>query len=190
MSADKKRDNYKRVLCRLSKNAQNEDMDLQEALVTLEELEKYWEKFEDAQLEVDEMGGKSEGGEMEVGQKLFFEAKIRLRITINKLTPQPEIHQPPINQQNNALPARRINTKMKIGAITLPKFSGDYRDWTSFQDLFTSLVRNDETISPAQKMYLLKAHVTGEAEALIKGFPVTDANFEIAWTLLKKRFEN
>lgn len=115
----KKRDNFKKALTRLSNNSQNEEMSLQEAPVSLEELEKYWEKFEEAQLEVDEETGKPGEAEMVSGQKLFFEAKIRFRIIMNTATPPP----PVLNQQNAApinmqLPAPRINTKMKIGAIT------------------------------------------------------------------------
>lgn len=55
--------------------------------------------------------------------------------------------------QTNVLP---------LPKITIPKFDGDYLKWPAFADLFSQLVVN-QNIPAVQKIWYLKANVTGEA---------------------------
>jgi hypothetical protein len=85
------------------------------------------------------------------------------------------------NQQNIA--------KVKLPQLDLPKFSGDVLMWTSFRDLFTSMVHN-QAISDSQKLQYLKTSLTGEAAALIQSIDVTDANYQEAWRILGDQYQN
>uniref|UniRef100_A0A1L8DIY5 Uncharacterized protein n=1 Tax=Nyssomyia neivai TaxID=330878 RepID=A0A1L8DIY5_9DIPT len=85
------------------------------------------------------------------------------------------------------LPHPPENTKLPH--IYLPTFDGDYTNWISFRDRFTSSVKNHRTLSDVQKLEYLKSAVTGNAESTIKHLNITAANFSIAWQLLTDRFE-
>ena len=74
--------------------------------------------------------------------------------------------------------------------ISLPRFSGKYCDWPPFRDLFTSMVISNSELSRVEMLQYLKTNVSGEALRLIAGIPVTDDNFDRAWTRLISRFEN
>ncbi|XP_073821407.1 uncharacterized protein [Musca autumnalis] len=73
--------------------------------------------------------------------------------------------------------------------ITIPKFNGDYLKWPAFFDLFTQLV-NNQRIPTVQKMWYLKANLTGEAENLISHISATAENYEAAWEILQDRYNN
>ena len=74
--------------------------------------------------------------------------------------------------------------------INLPCFSGQYNEWTSFRDLFQSIVCNNENLAPVEKLHYLKGSVSGEALRVIAGIPITDNGFARAWEKLSQRFEN
>jgi hypothetical protein len=79
--------------------------------------------------------------------------------------------------------------RVKLPQLDLPKFSGDVLHWTSFRDLFSSMVINQD-ISDSQKLHYLKTSLTGEAAALLYSIDVTDANFREAWNMLGDRYQN
>jgi len=74
--------------------------------------------------------------------------------------------------------------------IQLPPFTGKYDEWNSFRDLFTSIIRQDNSIAPVEKLHYLKSCLKREAELLVRNLPTTAENFERAWALLTSRFEN
>ena len=74
--------------------------------------------------------------------------------------------------------------------IKLPNFSGEYKSWRSFYDLFTRMIRNNKDLSDAEKMHYLKTCVTGEAARLISNVPASSENFIVAWDLLISTYEN
>ncbi|XP_073814297.1 uncharacterized protein [Musca autumnalis] len=73
--------------------------------------------------------------------------------------------------------------------VTIPKFNGDYLKWPAFSDLFTQLV-NNQRIPTVQKMWYLKANLTGEAENLISHISATAENYDAAWKMLQDRYNN
>lgn len=94
---------------------------------------------------------------------------------------------PTTTGNQNTEPTRTVP---KLPAIQLPKFSGDYKTWTSFHDLFVTLIHNNQNIPNVQKLYHLKSNLTDEAEQLLRHVTVTDANYQTAWEILKQRYEN
>lgn len=74
--------------------------------------------------------------------------------------------------------------------IKLPIFSGDYHSWTSFRDLFATMIRDNADLSSVEKMHYLKTCVTREAARLIGNLLISGDNFATAWTLLFSRYEN
>ncbi|XP_070515396.1 uncharacterized protein [Cardiocondyla obscurior] len=74
--------------------------------------------------------------------------------------------------------------------IKIPPFSGDYKMWRAFRDLFTSLIINNPELSLVEKMQYLKISLQGEAARLVINLSASGENFDIAWTLLNSRYEN
>ena len=73
--------------------------------------------------------------------------------------------------------------------LSIPRFSGKYEDWTSFQDSFMAVV-DKWTIPLEKKIQYLKTNVEGEAFDLIKELSITAENYQAAWLILKKQYEN
>ncbi|XP_029176332.1 uncharacterized protein LOC114944532 [Nylanderia fulva] len=74
--------------------------------------------------------------------------------------------------------------------IQLPTFTGRYEDWPAFRDLFVSLIGQDKTTKPVEKMHYLKSCVKGKADLLIRNLSSTEANYERAWQTLSDYYEN
>ena len=84
--------------------------------------------------------------------------------------------------------ANRINTRLP--KMNLPTFSGNYKNWTSFFDLFTSSIDSNSTLTNSLKLQHLKASLTADAINLLSSFTKTDNNYETALDVLKKRYNN
>jgi len=70
--------------------------------------------------------------------------------------------------------------------IDLPKFDGSYERWIPFRDLFESLIASNIALSLVQKLHSL----SGDAAKVIAALEITNDNYEVAWDLLKQRYEN
>lgn len=80
--------------------------------------------------------------------------------------------------------------RIKLPAITIPKFDGNYQAWPAFYDLFRSLVHDDTRIAAVHKLHYLKSSLTGEPEHLLRRFQVTNLNYDPAWEMLTQRYQN
>lgn len=96
----------------------------------------------------------------------------------------------PCKSTNSASLDIRKNMIAKLPKITIPDFSGKYSEWSSFKDLFVSLVHDNPALDDVQRLHYLKTQVKGEAEQVIKHIPITHANYTKCWDLLKTRYDN
>ncbi|XP_025265092.1 uncharacterized protein LOC112638165 [Camponotus floridanus] len=87
-------------------------------------------------------------------------------------------------------PKSESSPKTALPRIKLPPFSGAYEDWPSFRDLFLSLVGENSSISNIERFHYLRSCVKGSAEKLIRSLTVTSENYDRAWAILAKHFEN
>jgi len=79
---------------------------------------------------------------------------------------------------------------VNLPKFELPNFSGELCEWPSFADLFLASVHGNAKLKNSQKLQYLKTSLKGEALTLIQAIPVTDANYDEAWTLLKSRYDH
>lgn len=83
----------------------------------------------------------------------------------------------------------RFQADNNLPTLSIPRFSGKYEDWTSFQDLFMAVV--DKSDIPLEKKFqYLKTNVEGEAFDIIKELSITAENYDAAWVILKKQYQN
>ena len=81
-------------------------------------------------------------------------------------------------------------SRRKMPQINMPNFSGNYSEWTSFKDYFTTLVIQNMDISNVERLHYLKASLSGDAAQTIKNISITDANYTRAWTKLTSHYDN
>lgn len=81
-------------------------------------------------------------------------------------------------------------TKVKLPKLHLPKFKGDIVNFSSFWDIYESTIHTNKSLSSIDKYNYLKSYLEGEAARAIAGLPLTDANYEVAVTILKQRYGN
>ncbi|XP_075157883.1 uncharacterized protein LOC142231149 [Haematobia irritans] len=79
---------------------------------------------------------------------------------------------------------------LKVPPCDTEIFSGGYDKWPSFRDMFSAIYIKHPRLSPAQKLFHLRAKTRGEAHQIVKQFALTDDNFSLAWDALKQRYEN
>lgn len=80
--------------------------------------------------------------------------------------------------------------EIRLPRVELPHFYGDYTKWMGFADTFKQLVHNNKQLTNTHKMNYLKSHVQGEAGKLISHTEPIGDNYEAAWEILEKRFNN
>ncbi|KYN27942.1 hypothetical protein ALC57_02653 [Trachymyrmex cornetzi] len=85
---------------------------------------------------------------------------------------------------------RVSGTSLKLPKIDLPSFSGSYEEWYPFHDTFQSLIHRDRSINEIQKFHYLKAALKGKAAELVQSLEMSADNYEQAWQMLIKRYDN
>lgn len=91
--------------------------------------------------------------------------------------------------QNSTVTEKNFSLTPFLQPLKIPTFDGQYTEWSSFNDTFTSAVIKNRSLSNSQKLQHLKESLKGEAAQIIRHISVTDANFDLAWELLTKRFD-
>lgn len=118
----------------------------------------------------------------------YLELKSLMKEQLNEWALKLEIS----SQKTEALgsvPAKCI-VQTKLPVIEIPAFSGNYSDWRSFYDLYKSLIHNNPELSDIQKYHYLKSNLKGDAELLLRQFPLTEANYKKALEVLEARYDN
>lgn len=81
-------------------------------------------------------------------------------------------------------------TSLQLPKISIPKFDGDCLKWQPFADIFGKMIHEQQNLPSVQKMWYLKANVSGDAEKLIRHLELTEGNYDTAWSTLRDRYEN
>eukprot|EP00102_Acyrthosiphon_pisum_P021737 XP_016658947.1 PREDICTED: uncharacterized protein LOC107883439 [Acyrthosiphon pisum] len=95
-------------------------------------------------------------------------------------------------QSNNAGSLRSNSVQVikpaRLPEIPLPTFEGNIYEWITFRDRFTTSVDRREHLSDIDKFYYLVGCCKGAARDAIRGIPVSDHNYKLAWSTLEERF--
>ena len=78
----------------------------------------------------------------------------------------------------------------KVPKLTLPSFSGEYTQWVSFWEQFTTLVDSKVDMTDVEKLSYVKLSLKGDAAQIVSSLLVTDANYDIAKRNLEGRYNN
>jgi len=79
--------------------------------------------------------------------------------------------------------------QVKLPSIKLPTFSGQIEEWKRYADTFKTLI-HDSDLSNVQKHQYLVGSLSGPAARVIESIEIADQNYQIAWRLLRERYED
>lgn len=80
--------------------------------------------------------------------------------------------------------------QVRLPAINIDPFSGDYHKWATFKSLYENLIHNSANINQVEKFCRLKTILKGEALTIISHYNITEENYEAAWSSIKNRYDN
>lgn len=79
---------------------------------------------------------------------------------------------------------------VRLPQIKLQSFNGNIDEWISFRDLYTSLIHRKVDLPEVEKFHYLKGCLQGEPKGLIDPLKITRNNYQVAWEMLLKRYDN
>lgn len=78
----------------------------------------------------------------------------------------------------------------RLPQLKIPTFRGNFLEWQSFYDLYSTIIHNKGSLSTTEKMEYLKTHLEGEPLQLIQHLTISSQNYNSAWETLKSRYNN
>ncbi|KAL7299075.1 hypothetical protein TKK_0008165 [Trichogramma kaykai] len=155
-------------------------------------LEKYWTKFFDQHdllllylPENKDIAYLQEGIFSKVEED-YLNASAVIREKIKELSSAERRPTP----NGNVSPPSQSTLQLSLPKIQLPTFSGKQEDWESYKHRFTALVISQSSMSPVTKLQHLLSTLQGDAEHRVRGLPILDSNFNVAWDRLVRRYDN
>jgi hypothetical protein len=103
---------------------------------------------------------------------------------------------PPISATlDNSLIAANQSTftrshSVRLKKLDLQSFDGNFKNWTTFIELFNILVNNNDELTNVEKFQYLISSLVGEPLQLVKSLSISDANYCIAYQSLVDRYQN
>lgn len=79
---------------------------------------------------------------------------------------------------------------LKLKPIQIQPFAGDIKQWTTFSELFKTLILDNRALNDVQKMQYLKTSLTGNASKVINQMEVASNDINVAWKLLQSRYSD
>ncbi|XP_058840653.1 uncharacterized protein LOC131696123 [Topomyia yanbarensis] len=154
----------------------------------LEKLEAKWDEFEEVQCEIEGSEEHEENTEAhrqvraEFEEK-YFEVRAGLVGKLPRRTPAP-------TQNGSSSEPAGVHTYVRLPQINLPEFDGSFEKWLPFHDTFRALIDSSPELSGIQKFHYLRASLRGDALKLVDSYPMSEANYRVAWNGLVARFSN
>ncbi|KAJ3650181.1 hypothetical protein Zmor_021885 [Zophobas morio] len=112
--------------------------------------------------------------------EMYEKTEEKYEVVVEKL--KRKIQSPSAHQQEKP--------NIQLPQIKLPTFSGNYEDWPTFHDLFSKVIHKNTSLSNIEKMQYLKTYIRDEPIKIIQHHQITENNYQTAWELLAKRFNN
>ncbi|XP_062713273.1 uncharacterized protein LOC134290219 [Aedes albopictus] len=167
-----------------------EDTKLSQVEIRLEKLEEIWEKFSETLVEIkshDDYNGEETYDKERREFNNHYEAKSFLVDQVKELKEPSSL-----DQSVRAVDASMhgVLDNVRLPQIKLQSFNGDIDEWLGFRDLFTSLIHWKPDLPEVEKIHYLKGCLQGEPRSLIDPLKITKANYQVAWDMLLKRYNN
>jgi len=191
---------------------------MNQVLIAVRDLDSWWSKYSveseallDIMVELDEVDQFSPNSDAEI-----YALVVEIRTIVNNCEQEPmkpsEDRQPVTQTSDTAVLARsntvvepqvsptveecqtsdssfRTRLVSRLPEIPLPTFNGDLRTWPDFRDRFVSLVSCRTDLSNVEKFYYLIGCLQADPSEALKGIPVTNDTYQLAWNTLVKSYD-
>lgn len=181
-----KRGQQKAKLTRFASFLNEESDDITRIKVRAAKIESVWQEFDEIQSEIE----KIDETEINTNEREEFENQYCNLMAKAENIIASGNRSSSVNTSNSGENQTFTKMAVKLPQIELIKFSGQYAQWIPFYDTFLSLIHENTALNNIQKFHYLKSSLTAEAAQVIASLGVSADNYETAWELLKKRFEN
>lgn len=81
-------------------------------------------------------------------------------------------------------------THVQLPKLNLPRFSGKYDEWFPFYDAFNSIIHSNVSLNNVQRLQYFRGCLSGEASDVVSSLEISDLNYDVAWRLLRERYDN
>ncbi|KYN13736.1 hypothetical protein ALC57_14065 [Trachymyrmex cornetzi] len=153
-----------------------------------DKLENYWTEYNVVQTKL-ELTDDAEVNDRITFEEAFYSLAARIReLTIS--TPSIRGSSAVLTSTSNSSGATESLSHVRLPKLSLPSFSGKYDEWFPFPDMFNAVIHLNSALSNAQKLQYLKSSVIGKASNIICSLELSDANYEVAWSRLRERYDN
>ncbi|XP_023245054.1 uncharacterized protein LOC111642813 [Copidosoma floridanum] len=116
----------------------------------------------------------------------FYLTALATMLSLLETYPAPIL---PTAASSSQAPSAPTSSSRKLPEIKLPTFTGDYKLWPEFRDLFISGVSSSSLLNNVEKLFYLKSSLAGDAAELVRGISLEGDNFQRTWDALKDAFE-
>ncbi|XP_055604746.1 uncharacterized protein LOC129752980 [Uranotaenia lowii] len=164
----------------------------QQIHVRLEKLDDFWDRINDALIEVEmhEEYSSKEATCSNIRQDFttkYYNAKASILERIKELEGGASVLHSTCMMDSSIQPTIE---HVRLPQIKLQTFDGDIDQWLSFRELYSSLIHTKTDLPEVEKFHYLKGCLTGEARALIDPLTLTRANYSVAWDILMARYND
>ncbi|XP_044249598.1 uncharacterized protein [Drosophila takahashii] len=80
------------------------------------------------------------------------------------------------------------SNQSELRKIQIKRFSANYTEWPSFQDIYENTIHNKLHLSNTQKFHHLKTLLVDETANLVRHLAITETAYNTAWERLKERY--
>lgn len=200
-SLNQKRGGFKSQLTLFSKFLSNlgsenlTSINLQNLESRLHKIQPIYELFNEVQGEIEYLDETNEDDQLverETFQDTFFESTSKASNILLTYREQDiiQFQTGQDDKNSNATQSPKAKGSVRLPTINLPTFDGEFTLWREFYDAFNAIIHTNQDITDVQKLTYLKATLKGEPAGLLRSFETTNQNYDIAWTLLQKRYDN
>ncbi|XP_029054235.1 uncharacterized protein LOC114881583 [Osmia bicornis bicornis] len=123
-------------------------------------------------------------------EEAYLDAKVAIKSRMAALDPATSMSSPPSHNVSFRQWGTEASNKISLPKLEIPTFSGVQADWESFKQRFTALIVDHPTMTSVTKLQHLLNAVQDTAARRLKGLPIVESNFRIAWERLTCRFDN
>lgn len=156
----------------------------------LEEIGIMSDKFEEHQSEVEILDSQSDN--IRIVERTKFSEKVcdtkalLLQILEQEVKKTEDIGSPSFS----SLSSTNTSNLLKLPAIEVPKFNGDWQQWSSFIESYNAMFHNNSSLAPIHQFHYLRSCLEGQASEVIKSIPTKGENYLQAYETLINRYEN
>ena len=167
----------------------DESQDVLNIKLCMGRFEEVWNKYEEIQdrLESIDCDPSKHDDFRNDSDTKFYDLNVKVQGIIDESDAKSseQVHPTDASEQGSL----NSHSSLKLPALNLPIFSGQYDRWISFSDMFKAMIHENDSLPEIQKFHYLKYSFSGEAERLVSNLPMTANNYRIAWKFLVERYE-